>query len=57
MKKWKIILLLAYSVILIDGCKKPVVYEPGWVGKWEIYQVDSAYNVWWEDLRSTLRLL
>lgn len=43
------IILSIVSIIWMVGCKKTEIYEPGWIGIWEIYQVDSAYYVWWED--------
>lgn len=35
--------------IVLGACKTEVIFEPGWVGKWMIYQIDSAYDVWWLD--------
>lgn len=48
MKRNVILAFLGIQIVL-GACKTEVIYEPGWVGKWEIYQVDSAQEVWYLD--------
>jgi len=37
--------VLLFSIVFASSCEKEIDYETGWVGDWEVYQVDSAYVV------------